>query len=196
MQDNKTKIISCALLLFSKYGYDAVGVQKIAESAGITKPTLYYYFGSKTGLFETIINFYITPFNEQLIQATQYIPNPAVYEKDLFPVLKKCVETYFEFAMKEPIFYKLLLSSLYSPESSETGQIVLAKLTAQYQLIENIFKIAGTVHGNLKNKEKQFGYTFIGMINMYITLSFLGHIQLKEFDAQHIVRQFMHGIFS
>ena len=28
-------------------GYDAVGVQEIVDTAGITKPTLYYYFGSK-----------------------------------------------------------------------------------------------------------------------------------------------------
>ena len=32
---------------FMPRGYDAVGVQEIAQKAGITKPTLYYYFGSK-----------------------------------------------------------------------------------------------------------------------------------------------------
>ena len=30
-------------------------VQEIAEQSGITKPTLYYYFGSKQGLMETIL---------------------------------------------------------------------------------------------------------------------------------------------
>lgn len=45
--DNKEKILQCALELFYARGYDAVGVQEIAETAGVTKPTLYYYFGSK-----------------------------------------------------------------------------------------------------------------------------------------------------
>ena len=42
--DNREKILNCALELFHARGYDAVGVQEIAETAGVTKPTLYYYF--------------------------------------------------------------------------------------------------------------------------------------------------------
>ena len=53
--DNKEKILQCALELFYARGYDAVGVQEIAETAGVTKPTLYYYFGSKKGLLETLL---------------------------------------------------------------------------------------------------------------------------------------------
>lgn len=37
--DNKEKILQCALELFYARGYDAVGVQEIAETAGVTKPT-------------------------------------------------------------------------------------------------------------------------------------------------------------
>ena len=51
--DNRQLIIEKALELFCARGYDAVGVQEIAEQSGITKPTLYYYFGSKQGLMET-----------------------------------------------------------------------------------------------------------------------------------------------
>ena len=42
--DNKETIMTCALDLFYARGYDGVGVQEIADAAGITKPTLYYYF--------------------------------------------------------------------------------------------------------------------------------------------------------
>ena len=40
--DNRERILQCALELFYAKGYDAVGVQEIAQKAGITKPTLYY----------------------------------------------------------------------------------------------------------------------------------------------------------
>lgn len=53
--DNRQLIMEKALELFCARGYDAVGVQEIAEQSGITKPTLYYYFGSKQGLMETIL---------------------------------------------------------------------------------------------------------------------------------------------
>ena len=56
--DNRENILQCALALFYMKGYDAVGVQEIVDTAGITKPTLYYYFGSKRGLLENVLKVY------------------------------------------------------------------------------------------------------------------------------------------
>ena len=47
--DNKEVLLQVALDLFHAKGYDAVGIQEIVDKAGVTKPTLYYYFGSKKG---------------------------------------------------------------------------------------------------------------------------------------------------
>ena len=38
--ENKERILECALELFYAKGYDAVGVQEIAERSGITKPSI------------------------------------------------------------------------------------------------------------------------------------------------------------
>jgi TetR/AcrR family transcriptional regulator len=53
--DNRSALLTHALQLFAARGYDAVGVQEIVEAAGITKPTLYHYFGSKRGLLDTLL---------------------------------------------------------------------------------------------------------------------------------------------
>ena len=53
--ENRQKILECALELFFRRGYDAVGIQEICQSAGVTKPTLYHYFGSKYGLLEKLL---------------------------------------------------------------------------------------------------------------------------------------------
>ena len=53
--DNRSILLQCAKELFYAKGYDAVGVQEIVDRAGLTKPTLYYYFGSKLGLLETLL---------------------------------------------------------------------------------------------------------------------------------------------
>ena len=53
--DTKTSIMECAVKLFASKGYDAVSVQEITTAANITKPTLYYYFGSKEGLLQEVI---------------------------------------------------------------------------------------------------------------------------------------------
>ena len=68
--DNRERILQCALELFYAKGYDAVGVQEIAQKAGITKPTLYYYFGSKYGLLETLLTKHFTVLNEELERAS------------------------------------------------------------------------------------------------------------------------------
>ena len=44
IMDNRELIVQSALELFYARGYDAVGVQEIVDKAGISKPTLYYYF--------------------------------------------------------------------------------------------------------------------------------------------------------
>lgn len=53
----KTKelILSEALKLFAKSGYEAVSVAEIAESVGIKAPSLYKHYKSKRDIFDSII---------------------------------------------------------------------------------------------------------------------------------------------
>lgn len=45
-------MLAVALPLFARRGYHAVSVDEVAAGAGVTKPMVYAYFGSKEGLFE------------------------------------------------------------------------------------------------------------------------------------------------
>lgn len=63
LDDTKMKIFLVAADLFSEKGYQRVSMREISECSGVSKPTIYYYFGSKeniytelarTGLDETI----------------------------------------------------------------------------------------------------------------------------------------------
>ena len=46
------QMLRVAERLFAKRGYHSVAVDEIAAGAGVTKPMVYAYFGSKEGLFE------------------------------------------------------------------------------------------------------------------------------------------------
>jgi len=48
---HREKLMKAALTLFTQRGYSATTVRELVEAAGATKPVLYYYFGSKEGLF-------------------------------------------------------------------------------------------------------------------------------------------------
>ena len=52
----RQKLLSAAIALFARKGYAATTVREIVESAGVTKPVLYYHFGSKEGIFLAMMN--------------------------------------------------------------------------------------------------------------------------------------------
>lgn len=52
----KERILNEALTLFSKNGYDAVSVAKIADAVGIKPPSLYKHFKSKEDIFNAILS--------------------------------------------------------------------------------------------------------------------------------------------
>jgi TetR/AcrR family transcriptional regulator len=47
----RERLLAAALLLFNEKGYAASSVREIVQVAGVTKPVLYYYFGSKEGIY-------------------------------------------------------------------------------------------------------------------------------------------------
>lgn len=51
----RERIFASALRHFSQKGYAATSLREIAEDAHTTKPMIYYYFGSKEGLYGHIV---------------------------------------------------------------------------------------------------------------------------------------------
>jgi AcrR family transcriptional regulator len=56
-ETTKERILSVAIDLFARKGFDAVSLREIAEAAGIRKATLYYYFTSKDQMLENIFEY-------------------------------------------------------------------------------------------------------------------------------------------
>jgi TetR/AcrR family transcriptional regulator len=51
----RTRLLNAAVRVFDRKGYSAASVREIAEMAGVTKPVVYYHFGSKEGLLLAIL---------------------------------------------------------------------------------------------------------------------------------------------
>jgi AcrR family transcriptional regulator len=187
--DNRSNILKCALTLFTARGYDAVGIQEIVETAHVTKPTLYHYFGSKFGLLEALTNSYSEGFYNTLKSVTEY-------KRDLTLSLTKIVGAYFKFAKENPTFYRLQLSLWFAPPDSEPYKVVTRWHEMQYELIEELFKEAANQHGNMRGRQRPYAATFLGMINNYISLALNGYTELDDALIYQAVHQFMHGIFS
>lgn len=175
--------------LFASRGYEAVGVQEIVDEAGITKPTLYHYFGSKLGLLETILN-------ENFETQNQVVAAAAQYRGDLPGTLQNIVHAYFQFAREHPTFYRLQLALWFAPRESEAFQALNRLIQEQYQLIELVFRSAVRDHGNMKGRHRAYATTLIGMINTYIGMAMNGYTELDDALVHQAVHQFQHGIYS
>ena len=54
-QKVKERLHAAAAGVFARKGYAAATVREIVETAGVTKPVLYYHFGSKEGIYKAIL---------------------------------------------------------------------------------------------------------------------------------------------
>lgn len=191
--DNRKNIMQCALNLFSDKGYDAVGVQEIVKTAGITKPTLYYYFKSKQGLLEALIQEKGNLLIERLIQATRI-------SGDITEKLLRLADAYVRFSIEDEKFFMLMLSLTYYPKQNDAHQAIMPLISRQYRLVTETFERESNYLGNMNGRQEQFAMGFIGILDFYITVQYergKSQEEIQDSGAVYaVVHQFLHGIFS
>jgi AcrR family transcriptional regulator len=54
--ETKTRIFMVAAHLFAQKGFNGVSMREISERAGVTKPTIYYYYKNKEEIYRALID--------------------------------------------------------------------------------------------------------------------------------------------
>ncbi|MCL2070264.1 MAG: TetR/AcrR family transcriptional regulator [Treponema sp.] len=194
----RQRILVKALELFSEKGYEGVSVEELTKASDITKPTLYYYFKSKLGVFDAVCQSNYAQLNSIISENTVYKPNPQVYFEDIFLTLTKLTSAYFSFSNKNEAFYRITLVNMSMPRSSGLYSIVKKYHFTQFDIIENMFRDMAKTHGNLRGKAKALSWSYIGTVSSYISLflSGMGKGAMNEKSVKELVHQFMHGIYA
>ena len=190
--DNREAIINSALKLFCRRGYDAVGVQEIVDQAGITKPTLYYYFGSKQGLLKEILRTN-SEILEKMLQEAVEIPG------DIPDVLFRVARAYIDFAAGHWEFYLFMVSQFHSGHGTEGFMAVYPLISRFYQYVVKFFEDASDVLGNMNGRQGQFAVSFMGILDSHMMLHSLNHrddFYMSDERTYEIVRQFLYGIYT
>ena len=214
--ENKEKILSCAERMFYQRGYDAVGVQEIAAAAGVTKPTLYYYFGSKRGLLDALLENKFEVLYEEIRNAQQI--------RGIRGKLHELARSYYRLWCREHDFYMLMMALSYAARENESYQAVHPHIQGMYRYVTQLFEDSSAELGNMNGRQEQFALSFIGIINQYLMtcsdrdVEASGNALQQEQDAEGteglrpsedpgkreaqlqqldaLVNQYMHGIFS
>jgi len=186
---NRGTILDTATRLFSERGYEAVGVAEICDASGITKPTLYHYFGSKGGLLSAIVAERGSPLAELAGEAS-------AYARDVVLGMRRIADAFVRSAREDPDFARLRLALAFAPPSSEGYRAGASLNEKLFSLVESFFKAAAADHGNMKGRSRAYAASFVGTIDTYVGLYLAGHISLSERVVHEALRQFMYGIFS
>ncbi len=104
-------IARTAARLFAERGYDATSVREIVEAAGVTKPTLYYHFGSKQGLGEALLTRPMTGFLGVLRDLIRDEP-------DAVRLLTRTIEAHLSFFRDEPDRVRFFYAICFGPSST------------------------------------------------------------------------------
>ncbi|MBI2823573.1 MAG: TetR/AcrR family transcriptional regulator [Planctomycetia bacterium] len=124
------RIARVAARLFATDGYDATSVRTIVDAAGVTKPTLYYYFQSKEGLAQALL---MVPIGRLAEALREILRTPGAAIEKLIAV----IDEHFRLCRDDPDRARFAYALFFGPRSShlsaelaELGQS-LAELVQQ-----------------------------------------------------------------
>ncbi|MBI2838322.1 MAG: TetR/AcrR family transcriptional regulator [Acidobacteria bacterium] len=107
MTGNADRILTKALRLFSSRGYHATSVREICQAAGVTKPTLYHFFGSKEGVYRALVDGALEDFKERLTIA---LSRAGSAEERL----KRMARLYFEGGQRNPDLMRFIFGVIHN----------------------------------------------------------------------------------
>src|SRR5277367_1840411 len=105
--DPRQRLLEAGLKLFANRGYAGTAVQEITGEAKVTKPTLYYYFGNKEGLFRALVD---QAMNERL----RLMRAAAPPEKATVEQLTDIIVAVTDFARRQPDLLRLCFSIAFA----------------------------------------------------------------------------------
>lgn len=186
--DNRETLLQTALELFAARSYDAVGVQEVVSRAGVSKPTLYHYFGSKAGLLEALLKAEFAPWLRTLRTAGEY-------GGDLVKALESLTSSWIQLALARPDFFHLQLALEFLPTSHETRRLIAPWLAQQQALLEDLLIAAVPQHGNLKGHHRMLALTLLGLLYQVTRALLAGEIEPQPDLVHKLVKQFMYGMY-
>ena len=102
-------IARVAARLFAERGYHATPVRVIVEEAGVAKPTLYHYFGSKEGLAQAVLT---VPLARLVDSLRALLDGPA----DPLRRLVAMAEAYLDFSREDPDRARFVHGLFFGPK--------------------------------------------------------------------------------
>jgi len=194
--ETRAAILSAAERIFAKSGLAGARTDDIAAAAGVNKALLYYYFKSKGGLYEAVVEDHFREFNQRAL-AVLAAPEAAR------TVLLRYVSLYFDFISTRRRYaslYLQLMTARGQPLERLVRKHFVPRSSAFNKLLER-----GIRSGEFRPTDaRHTAISVVGLIVFYFSaapvLKVLGHADaynganLKQ-RKQEVLDFIRHGLF-
>jgi len=179
-EQSRSKILSAALRLFSKKGFNNTSINDIAGEAGISKGLMYNYFKSKEELLEQTLLMVLDKIFGVFI--------PAAEIKDPGKRLEFLIRTNFDLVKKDPGFWKMFVAlSLQLDRESKAFAIIGSYWNQLFANAIDIFTEMG--FENPKSTAYRYGALMDGLAMHYLLLGEAQYAQFEE-TLENAIKEF------
>jgi AcrR family transcriptional regulator len=187
--DARQKILQSAVITFARKGYAGTSVQDILRAVKLSKPTLYYYFENKAGLFHAILQF---AFDESSRLAKAAADGEQTAEGKLVAV----ATALFGFAENNKDLMRLVFSAVFAaPEEIPSGCACPTQRRCHHDFILQIVRAAqksGEIDARYDAHDLTHG--FFGAVSHHVrTHLLMPEGKLDRRRAQKLVAIFLNG---
>lgn len=172
--DNRQRILEAAEELFAAQGFSATSVREIVQSASVTPPVLYYYFGSKEELLITLLD---ERFAEFVEHASERLRDAATPEA----VVEGWCAALVADAVARPTTLRFVLSAVWGPKIPQALDTVLSCHRWMLSTFsEHIHRVAPRMD---ENRVHFVFHAIHGMLNSYLFALIEGRISTVGEDV-------------
>jgi AcrR family transcriptional regulator len=184
--ENAERILQVGVHLMAKKGYHATTTREIVEAAGVTKPMLYYYFGSKEGLCKAGLRRFCDRF---FVKLRDIIAEPLEPRNSLV----EYIWTIFDF-MEQHHDESLLYMSLFFGQERQWFLEDVKAVHAAGAEVSGEFISKLIEEGIIRRGcEEEFGRMLRGMVDVWRWASISEGITLSRDVAEGMVDNMLNG---
>jgi AcrR family transcriptional regulator len=187
--ETRQRILHAALKIFAHCGYAGASVQAIVNAAEVTKPSLYYYFKSKAGLYQALIDW----AHDERFRLMQ---EAAAGRGPLAEQLTAVLSALFEFINCHRELMRIAFATAFAARGEiPSGIKYMKKAGRNFEFMRSLVRrslAAGVLDKRFDSRELAMG--IYGMM----TIKVMEHLvdprrKLRNKDAQTIVELYLRG---
>lgn len=185
----RDRIFASALKHFSQKGFAATSLREVSEDAQTTKPMIYYYFGSKEGLYAGIVREILEETAESI---RSHLPGEAPIRAQ---ILAFC-ERYLDHFMQQEEIIALVLREVFGLGGVPMAEFSQALGERVRQPLDEILR-RGMETGALKTDNVVICATAVtGILNMFILAHVFGGAPIEKEAPLRQVAYYIQGLES